>query len=242
MIPLLATWVTVCSAHPFDARFYGHATKIVLDTDLIEVQYTIEVPQSAIRDEQRIAARHGQTPSEMLDSKHDEIKSGLRLLVDGAAPRTVELPVSVERPESGFSMFEARFQAPLDPGPHEIRFEVGNAPDEVGFFSTTVLVGSDWEVVESSLFEREDGRLTRSHDGRWRFEDDARVTSLVIRPRIGATAWLARRFESGRYRALADATAAPDQSLFGGVLASVVGVAGLVVITIAAQRSWRRTG
>jgi hypothetical protein len=187
-VPLAVAFVAVALAHPGargagggPARLaIGHRSVVVIDGDTATLDYVCEVPAITLYGEAR---REGAT-SGYVETKLDELASGLHLTWDGA-PLALE-PVAVAEParegEQGFIDLRVTRRATLPGDTGTLALRNGNYPDTDAYFATEVRLSGDVVATKSSLARVQDGRLRDNRHGAWQREESGREPSVAVRP------------------------------------------------------------
>lgn len=154
-----------------------HQLRLEAGSEQVSVEYAVDLPVHG----------HGggedvQTPAELV--------AGLLLEVDGARVPLVAGDPIVRRAAERLGVRVRLTAEGLEPGTHELALSNGNYADLPAYTSPSLYVGPGVEVLETSLWTVEEGRIVRDDGGGWVAGD--RHRTLTARVRVGSPlrAWL----------------------------------------------------
>ena len=218
MFLLLLMTVLNALAHPFGSKLYGHKTEVWLSAERVEVRYLLEVPTPAMMADLRRFMTDIEQPTQADQDRHtaairDELRDGLRLLVDGEPQAWEE--VQPEAPsgvgDTRFIAYHVALRSPLPADAQTLNLVNSNWPDERALFATDVYIGPGVVLDASSQIDVDaDGHIAYDRGGAWRGEERERELRLAFRVQDGLEGRLItgfRRITQGSTAEFADAAA-----------------------------------
>jgi hypothetical protein len=166
----------------------GQRSELVIHGGSAVLRYVAEVPRTRLHAELLEDTKAGGDPDTFVQRRADELADGVQLLWEGRALPSARVAIAetAVSGEPGFVEIVVEERAAL-PGDHgTVGARVSNWPEEEGgYFATSVKIGGDYVVTESSLARVRDGRLVDNRHGAWVRDPAAREVRVAVRP-VGA--------------------------------------------------------
>lgn len=182
-------------AHPERAAL-GLSLRTEISPDSVQLTLTVEIPVARL-------ALESQEPG-FPDAKLRELQDSIWIRLDGERlPNEVlpvEQPVRPAGSEAGTAEISVRLRAALPRNSGVLTIENGAYPTDSAIYLVGVTVSNELVVVGTSLAQWNGNTLKNNRNGAWIRDEDARRTTVQIRPasfweRSGGSAPITERLE-----------------------------------------------
>jgi len=163
-------------AHPIAAKITAHQLRLTLGRTHATVDYQVWIPNSRLLEE----AQEGN----LLESHLQEAKDGLSLMINGNPTALDLLPLEGSSVQAGGHVtgFQLALHAelPNNTGRQDLLLVNSVEPDELANYKTEVYVHPSLRVLETSLLDMEEGKLTSNRHAQWRMDEESRETRVLF--------------------------------------------------------------
>ena len=196
---LYILWLAQAFAHPFEVGWYGHDMTMTLDSELVRIQYTQEVPVDFLLTEFKdfMAMAEGserQKAERFVASLYDDLAADLRLEIDGKPQAWMKAQPTHRtlRRQDQFFLLPLSLQAKLPQGVHQLLLINQNRMENKGIYRSDIQSSDAIVVQKSNLLEVEAGEIRKNHNLSWKKEEEFREVRLVYSSRHAASAMMWR--------------------------------------------------
>lgn len=176
-------WLSAAFAHPMGGVFPSHQLAVRVEPDAVEVDYGLRLPtHDVVKELQAVSEELTQEDADAFSQRlMDELRDNLRVEVDGRVAAWSRVDSEAQGTVK-YVYYDQTLRLELSEGPHALRIENGNYPDQLSYYMTEVLFEASLAVGETSMLFFDEGVLKRNLDGRYRMDEEMRELRLAWRP------------------------------------------------------------